>query len=91
MIASLLHNICPRVMANLSENDNLLQNLQEIDQRERKEEGREKRRKEEGRKGGRKNERNGRYWIKCIELSTSDRPLRKVTAKSILVKSCFKL
>lgn len=78
-------------MANLSENDYLLQNLQEIDQRERKEGGGKKGRKEGGSEGGRKNERDGMYWIKCIELSTSDRPLLKVTAKSILVKSCFKL
>lgn len=53
--------------------------------------GGKKGRKEGGSEGGRKNERDGRYWIKCIELSTSDRPLLKVTAKSILVKSCFKL
>lgn len=54
MIASLLHNICLRVMANLSENDYLLQNLQETDQRERKEGGRKKKegKKEEVKEGG---------------------------------------
>ena len=48
MIASLLHNICPRVMANLSENGYLLQNLQKLIKEKEKREGK----KEEVKEGG---------------------------------------